>query len=132
MVPLWAPVTYPTMPERLVVEPAGEVIARKVRYALTLRERTVGLMGQVTIEPGSSLIFERAKQIHTFGMRCRIDVVFCDKGWKILHIVRSMQPWRMSRFVLRARFVVELPEGAARRAEVGDRLRIGGQPDKRR
>ena len=132
VVPVRAPVTYSTMPERLVVEPAGETIATRVRYALTLRERAVGLIGRTTIEPSSALIFERAKQIHTFGMRCPIDVIFCDKAWGVVHVIHSMPPWRMSRLVLRSRFVVELPAGAAGRAEVGNRIRVAGQPDKRR
>lgn len=130
--PAGAPVTYSTMPERLVIEPAGETIATRVRYALTLRDRAVGLMGRAEVEPSSALIFERAKQIHTFGMRCHIDVVFCDKLWNVVHVVHSMPPWRMSKLVLRSRFVVELPDGAARRVEVGNRIRVAGQPDKRR
>ncbi|MGI8407960.1 MAG: DUF192 domain-containing protein [Actinomycetota bacterium] len=120
------------MPERLVIEPSGRTIATRVSYALTLRTRVMGLMGKEVVPPGSALIFERAKQIHTFGMRCRIDVLFCDRSWRVLHLVRAMSPWRMSRFVLRSRFVVELPQDAAKDVQVGDQLRVGGQPDKRR
>lgn len=120
------------MPERLVVEPLGRTIASRVTYAVTLRSRVLGLMGKDVIPSGSALIFERAKQIHTFGMRSAIDVLFCDRSWKVLHLVRAMPPWRMSRLVLRSRFVIELPPGAAEDVQVGDRIRLGGQPDKRR
>lgn len=132
VVPARALVTYSTMPERVVVEPAGETIATEVSYAITLRSRVLGLMGQEAIAPSSALIFERAKQIHTLGMRCPIDVIFCDSAWRVLHIAHDMRPWRMSRIVLRSRFVIELPSGTAGGVRVGDRIRIAGQPDKRR
>jgi uncharacterized membrane protein (UPF0127 family) len=119
------------MPERLVVEPSGDVIATKVSYALTLRSRALGLLGEDEAPASSALVFERAKQIHTFGMRFAIDVLFCASDWKVLHVVHGMKPWRMSRIVLRSRFVVELPEGAAAGVVPGDRIRVAGQLERR-
>jgi uncharacterized membrane protein (UPF0127 family) len=45
-------------------------------------------------------------------MRFPLDVVFCDRGWTVLHIVRSMAPARMSRLVWRSRYVLELAGGS--------------------
>jgi uncharacterized membrane protein (UPF0127 family) len=39
-------------------------------------------------------------------------VVFCDSEWKVLHVVRSMAPWRVTRIVWRARYVLELGAGS--------------------
>jgi uncharacterized protein len=59
-----------------------------------------------------ALIIDGGRQVHTFGVREPIDVVFCDDDWNVLHVVRAMKPARLSRWVRRARFVIELPEGA--------------------
>jgi uncharacterized protein len=52
--------------------------------------------------------------VHTLGMRFAIDVAFCNSDGVVLHMA-SLRPWRMSRIVRRAAFVVEAPEGAFER-----------------
>lgn len=74
------------------------------------------------LERGTALILRPAKQVHTFGMRYPIDVVFLGGGGRVLRVVREMQPKRLTRVVLRARAVVELPAGEAAGVAVGDRL----------
>lgn len=68
------------------------------------------------IAPGS--------QVHTFRMRYPIDVVFCDKNWNICHVVEAMRPNRISKWVWRARCVVELPAGT-----IGDDIKPGVRLD---
>jgi uncharacterized membrane protein (UPF0127 family) len=70
------------------------------------------LIGVAEMDKGVGMVFEPARQIHTFGMRFPLDVVFCDRGWTVLHIVRSMAPARMSRLVWRSRYVLELTGGS--------------------
>ena len=54
-------------------------------------------------------------------MRYPIDVCFCDRDWNVLHVVPSMRPRRVTRWVARGRFAIE-----ARAGELGD-LRVGDQ-----
>ncbi len=76
------------------------------------------------LEPQEALIIERAKQVHSFGMAYPIDVLFCDAEWKVRHKVSSMKPTRVTRFVWRARYAVEMVAGAADEVAVGDFLNV--------
>lgn len=48
--------------------------------------------------------------IHTFGMGYAIDVLFLDRGHRIVRKIRHMRPNRMA-WCAKARSVVELPAG---------------------
>ena len=98
------------------------MIVKDARWARTRRERRRGLIGSPPLSHGSGFVIEYARQVHTFGMKYSIDVVFCDGEWKVRHIVRDLRPSRVTRLVFRARFVIELPSGAAAGLKVGDRL----------
>ncbi len=107
------------------------MLAHALEWARTVPRRMRGLIGRAPpLAPGHALVIERASQVHTFGVRGPIDVVFCDEDWVVRHIVRSMPPNRVSRRVARCRYVVELPGGTVRSLDDGDRLilRIVGGP----
>jgi uncharacterized membrane protein (UPF0127 family) len=91
---------------------SGIVVASEARWARSFRERAKGLLGESAMPEGAAMVFDRAHQIHTFGMQFALDVVFCDSEWKVLHVVRSMAPWRVTRIVWRARYVLELGAGS--------------------
>jgi uncharacterized membrane protein (UPF0127 family) len=74
---------------------------------------------------GAAFVLSPAKQIHTIGMRAPIDVVFCDGRWTVVHLIRGMRPWRLSRLVLDARYAIELAAGAASHVSVGDTVTFG-------
>ena len=117
-------ITYFTVPERLVLQSTGELVGAPVRRCRTPLERARGMLG--TSETGHEvLILPRARQVHTFGMRYPLDVIFCDRDWQVLHVVRGMKPARVTKWVPRARYVVEL-SSSARRVHVapGDALRL--------
>jgi len=67
------------------------------------------------MEPGEALVLPRCRQIHTFGMKFPIDVLFLDKSGKVVRAVRDMKPGRLTAWVLRARTTVELPAGTLER-----------------
>ena len=71
------------------------------------------------------LVFEGARQVHTFGMRYPIDVVFCDDDWRVVRVVNDMRPGRITRWVRKARVTIELPS-STRTVTVGpgDVLRL--------
>lgn len=111
------------MPDATLESPTGEVLAHTLEWARTALRRMRGLIGRTPpLAPGHALVIERASQVHTFGVRGPIDVVFCDADWIVRHIVRSMHPNRVSRRVARCRYAVELPGGTVGSLGEGDRL----------
>jgi uncharacterized protein len=108
-----------------LVSPAGVRIVRTLIWARTPIQRARGLLGREALRPGQGLVIGRAAQIHTFGMRYPIDVVFCDGDWRVRHVVRAMSPSRMSKWVRGATWVLETRAGALDSSVVpGCRLRL--------
>lgn len=101
----------------------GAAVAEHLRRAEGLCSRFRGLLGAPELNAGEGLLLAPAAQVHTFGMRYSIDVLFIDGSGRVLHRVLAMRPNRMSRLVRGSRYVLELPcgtvEGVAR---VGDQL----------
>jgi hypothetical protein len=100
----------------------GEVLAAaEVASGRAARRR--GLLGRDGVDGAVVLI--PCKQVHTLGMRFPIDVVWCDAGGRVLRTATLAQA-RVSRPVLRARFVVEAAAGAADRWQlrVGDVIEV--------
>jgi uncharacterized protein len=64
------------------------------------------------------MLFERARSIHSFGMRTPIQVAFLDRDHRVLRMT-TLPPRRLA-WSLRARHVLEVPVGTDLRA--GDRL----------
>jgi uncharacterized membrane protein (UPF0127 family) len=64
------------------------------------------------------MLFERCRSVHTFGMSVPITVVFLDRSWHVVRVVRA-PPGRLL-FCRRARHVLECHVGAVVR--VGDVL----------
>ncbi|MCA1596793.1 MAG: DUF192 domain-containing protein [Chloroflexi bacterium] len=88
--------------------------------------RAFGLMGRRGLPPGGGLIIRPCSSVTTAFMRFHIDVVFVGRDNVVCHVMPAMVPWRVSKFVRGARFVVELPAGtaAASNTETGDTLAI--------
>ncbi|HEX2195927.1 MAG TPA: DUF192 domain-containing protein [Actinomycetota bacterium] len=82
------------------------------------------MLGSDPPSPGEALVLEPARQIHTFGLTFPIDVCFCDADWLVLHVVRTMAPRRVTRWVRRARYAVETREGGLAGVRPGDQLSL--------
>lgn len=95
-----------------IVLPCGRVLAGTVTWARTPRERARGLIGTAEPAPGAALVIERAPQVHTFGLAYPIDVVFCDRDWRVLRAVRRLRPRRATRWVWGARYAIEMAAGS--------------------
>jgi uncharacterized membrane protein (UPF0127 family) len=107
----------------------GVVLAERARMASRARERLRGLLGSEGLSPGEGLILRPCWQVHTFGMRYPIDVLFLDAKGIVARMVLGMRPGRLSPLVLRSRTVVELPAGVLRETGTRPGDRIGFQPD---
>lgn len=59
-----------------------------------------------------------------FGMRFPLDIVFLDGKGRVLELVSSLRPWKRTRRVPGAAYVLEVPNGTIRISgtEVGDEL----------
>jgi uncharacterized membrane protein (UPF0127 family) len=97
---------------KVVVASSGVVLAERVRVASGPRERMKGLLGGPPLERGDALLLSPASQVHTFGMKYPIDVVFADGGGRVVHVVRNMKPRRISKWVRGAKTVLELAAGS--------------------
>jgi uncharacterized protein len=96
---------------------SGRLIAARLRPAHTHWTRLRGLLGTRELRPGDGLWLKPCRQVHMFGMRYAIDVVFLDDALRVVHVLSGLAPWRVSPSVRAARSVLELPTGTI--AELG-------------
>jgi len=82
----------------------------KIIRANTYLSRVKGLLGRDSLPADTGLLLKPCKQVHTFFMKFTIDVIFLDKNKKIIHL-ETLKPFRVSKYVWKARAVVEFPEG---------------------
>jgi uncharacterized protein len=81
----------------------------EIERARTKGERMRGLLGR-DLAPGTAMLFERCRSIHTFGMRRPITVAFLDEGLRVIRVAR-VPPARML-LCRRARHAIECHIGA--------------------
>lgn len=84
-------------------------------------ERISGLMFKKNFNYG--LLILNSNSIHTFFMCNDMDAIFLDKKNIIKNVYHSMKPWRMTKFNIGSKKVLELPSGIARKFD----LKIGEQ-----
>lgn len=101
----------------IIVENSKEMVAKQVCFAIGFFERAFGLLGTGQLGSDESLIITRCNQVHTFFMSYEIDVVFCRSDNTVLDTHQNLRPWRVSKRVIGASYVIELAKG--RVAEIG-------------
>ncbi|MEW6059224.1 MAG: DUF192 domain-containing protein [Actinomycetota bacterium] len=74
-------------------------------------ERARGLLGRTQLQERRAMLFERARSVHTFGMRFEITAVFLDRHLRVVR-VEHVSPGRLLLPRLRALHVLEAPEDA--------------------
>lgn len=57
------------------------------------------------------LCFSKCNSIHTFFMKCNIDVVMLDKNKTVKYIFSNVKPWRIILPKKKVYYVLELPSG---------------------
>ena len=75
----------------------------------TARTRRRGLIGQIEIE--TPLLIDTCKWIHTFGVKCSLDVAYLDSQFKVIKI-QKIKPRRIAMPVFGARHVLEAGAGS--------------------
>src|SRR6516225_1959204 len=106
----------------------GCSLANRLRPAHTHWTRLRGLLGTKRLDPGEGLWIKPSNQIHMFGMRYALDLVFLDDAGRVLRLVHSLAPNRISPRVADATSVLELPAGTLTRVALveGDLVEIDG------
>jgi|SRR6185437_747794 len=94
-----------------------------VEVANTAATRNKGLLGRKGLPDGGGLWIIPCESVHTFFMKFPIDLVYIDRNKKVKKVRNSVGPWRLSA-CFSAHSILELPAGAAKRAETqrGDQL----------
>lgn len=91
-------------------------VVASIEIADTWRSKWRGLLGRDFVE--GAMLIQNARSVHTIGMRFPIDVAHCDAEMCVLKVT-TMKPWRIGRFVFKARCVIEAESGAFKRWEIG-------------
>ena len=95
-----------------------------VLIADTFLTRFAGLMLRKKLPPATGLYLAPCNSVHMCFMRFAIDVVYLDKEYNIIRIVKDLKPWFGLSMCPKAWAVLELTAGEAElcRLEVGKRL----------
>ncbi len=96
---------------RIINKTKDFVLAEEGHFANTMFTRIKGLLGKKALPIGQALILARCNSIHTMFMKFPIDVLFVDKDYRVIKIITSFAPFRISGIYLRASFTIELPAG---------------------
>jgi len=114
---------------RALNQSRGTVLCARLENAGGVAGQSKGLLGRDGLEPGSGMLFDNSRftpmmWMHMFFMRFTIDIVFLDRGDKVIRISRQLRPWRVSAMVFGARRALELEAGAAQKSstQVGDQI----------
>ena len=103
-------------------------LATSVRFARTHWSRLVGLLGTAAGEftKGTGLWIEPSHGVHTLGMRFPIDVIYLSGDKRVVHMERSLRPWRIAPVSMQTASVLELPGSTLERTgtAVGDEIEI--------
>jgi uncharacterized membrane protein (UPF0127 family) len=107
------------------LERTGFTLAEHLELASDSKARTRGLLGRESLAEGSVLIIAPCNAVHTFFMRFTIDVVFADRGGKVVKVCRQLKPWRIGTG-LGAFAALEFAAGTADRSGIvkGDRVKV--------
>lgn len=102
-----------------------QALATRLELARTSWTRLRGLLGRSGLGDGEGIWLEPSSSIHTAFMRFPIDVIFVDRGHRVLRCVHALRPFRVA--VARGtRSIVELPAGTLSDTDirVGDVLEL--------
>jgi len=103
----------------------GSVVCERAVVADRPLRRMRGLLGRGVLAPGEGMLLTPAPSIHTAFMRFSLDVVFADRGLRVVKVVPNLGPWRVAS-ARHARYALELAAGEAARRGIrsGDQLAI--------
>jgi uncharacterized protein len=90
--------------------PSGESIRCKI--ADTFLSRFMGLMGKPSLPADSGLLIRPCNSIQMFFMRFSIDAIFLSRDFRIVKIIKNLEPGKVVGTIKGAWQVAELPAGS--------------------
>lgn len=85
--------------------------------------RTRGLLGRASLAAGDGIVISPCSSIHMMFMRFPIDALYLDRDLRVVKVVDTLKPYRMSVGGKGAHITVELASGAL----AGSGTRVGDQ-----
>ena len=109
---------------RITNRTRNTLLGARVTLASTWLGRLRGYIGRPEPKPGEGILFLRCNAIHTCWMSFELDVLFLDDKGKVLEVIRSLRPWKRTKRIPNARYVLEVPVGTldSSGTQVGDEL----------
>jgi uncharacterized protein len=97
-----------------------------VTVADTPFTRMRGLLGRMRLRSDEGLWTFPCRGIHTFGLMFPIDLIYLDANLRVIHLVESLGPLRMSPIRMNSESVLELPPRSiyGSGTQLGDQLMI--------
>ena len=101
----------------------------EIRIADSFFTRLAGLMLQKKLPQGTGLLLVPCNSVHMCFMRFAIDVIYIDKEYKILKIVKKLKPWIGLSMCSKAWGTLEVTAGDAEyySIEEGKRLTVANE-----
>ncbi len=108
------------------------MLASEAKVADNFLTRLVGLLKTPSLVEGEGLYITSCSQIHMFGMKYAIDVVFLDKQNRVVGLCDSIKPGQVSKLFGKAHACLELPSGIIRNTATseGDEIEFAAAPYK--
>ena len=109
---------------RITNRTRNTLVGSRVVEAATWWSRLRGFLGRPEPKGGEGILLVRCAAVHTWWMSFGLDLLFLDERGKVLELIRSFPPWKRTRRVSGARYVLEVPVGTIDRSgtQVGDEL----------
>lgn len=96
----------------------------EIKIAKTFKEKLIGLMFQKKITYG--LLIPNCKAIHTFNMKCNIDILLLSSNYQVLFINRNVKKNKIINFSCKEKRpnILELPANSSKNIKVNDFIDI--------
>ena len=96
----------------------------EIIIADTFFTRLAGLMFRKSLPAATGLLLAPCNSVHMCFMRFAIDVVYVDKEYTVLKVVKNLRPWIGLSMCTKAWATVEVTAGEAERCglEIGRKL----------
>ncbi len=109
---------------KLVDGETGKTLFESLTIAETFWSRAVGLLGRSRIDGEEAILIRPCSSIHTFFMRLRLNVAFCDAAGFVLQVNEDVSAWRIRLGAKGSEFALEWSVDSQTRLRVGQRVRI--------
>lgn len=107
---------------------AGALFLKDIEIIIaeTFLTRLAGLMLKKPLPPATGLLLAPCNSVHMCFMRFAIDVIYLDRDYNIIKVVKNLKPWIGISMCSYAYAALEMTAGEAERCgcEVGQKLML--------